>query len=107
LEACNFEWFAAPDIHAGELVVAPNHVGLGLCELRAIALVGVAGQLSSFPPYDPGDLVVSGLAALGAGQIVRPCFGGLVEKLAFIHWFTSPVQRKSPVVEIPRQSLGK
>jgi len=85
LELGDFEGFAASHVGAGELVVAADHVGLGFQEAGAVAFVGVAGQLGAFAADDPGNFVLAGLAALGAGDGVAALFSGLVEKFPFFH----------------------
>ena len=85
LELGDFEGFAAAHVGAGQLVVATNHVGLGLGEAGAVALVGVAGQLVPFTANDPGDFVLAWLAAFGACDGVAALLGGLVEKIPFFH----------------------
>src|ERR1700679_2404624 len=70
LELGDLEWLAAADVGAGELVVTPDHIGLGLGKSRAIALIGVAGNLRTLAAHHPSDFVLGGLAAFGAGQVV-------------------------------------
>jgi len=85
LKAGDFEGFAAADVHTGEFVVAANHIGLRLCELGAVALVGVAWKLSAFAAHHPCDFVLAWLSTLGTGEVVGSCFGGFVEEVAFFH----------------------
>ena len=89
LQARDFKWFTATDVHTRELVISPNHIGLRLGELGAIALVRMTGKLSALSTNHPGDLVVSGLSTLGTDKVVGSCFGGLVEKVAFFHCWNS------------------
>jgi len=107
LQACNLERLAAPHIHARKLVIAPDHIGLGLRKFCPIAFVGVARELGALSPDYPGDLVFAGMAAFGADQVVRPCFGGLIEKIPFFHLARISTQRKSPVVEISATEPSK
>ena len=85
LQLGDFEALAAADVAAGQEIVAADHVGLGLGESGAIAVVGVAGQLGALAADDPVDLVFAGLAAVRTGQGVSLGFVGFGEKFAFFH----------------------
>jgi hypothetical protein len=85
LQAGDFERLAAADVGAAELVVATDHVGLGLGELGAVALIGMARKLRLLAPDDPGYLVLSTLAALGAGEGVGALLCRFVEEITLIH----------------------
>jgi hypothetical protein len=91
LEACDFEWFAAANVRARELVVPAHHIRLRFGEFGAISFICVARKLGTFAADYPRDFVFAGLAALGAGQVVGSCFCCFVEKIAFIHLLTTPV----------------
>lgn len=95
LEAGDLKGLAATDIRARELVIATNHVGLGLGELGAVALIGMARELCSFAANDPGDFVVARLAAFGTGEGVGSSLGGFVEEVTFFHILV-PRQVKKP-----------
>ena len=85
LERRNFERLTATDISALELIVAANHIGLGLGEAGAVTLVGAARQLRALAANDPGDLVIASLSALGAGEVVRPLFRCFVKEFPLFH----------------------
>jgi len=85
LQCADLEGLAAAHIGAGQLVVAADHIGLGLGEAGAIALIGTARQLRAFATDDPCDFVFSRLATAGTGQGVGANFGGFVEKIALFH----------------------
>lgn len=85
MKSGDLEWLATANIGAGQFVVAPYHVGLGFGEAGAVPLVGAAGQLSLFAPYDPVDLVFGGLTAFGAGQEMGSLLAAFVKKVPFFH----------------------
>ena len=85
MEGGDLEGLAAADVLAGELVVAADHVGLGLGEAGSVALVGVARELGALAADDPGDFILGRLAAFGTGEVVGALLGGFVEKIAFFH----------------------
>ena len=90
LELGDLEAFAAADVAAGYHVVAADHVGLGFGESGPVAFVGVAGDLRLFAADYPTDLVVAGLAAVGANQgmgALLICFG---EKIALFQHSGEP-----------------
>jgi len=99
LELRNLEWLAAADVGAGELVIAANHVGLGLGEAGAVAFVGVARQLGPLAPDYPAYLVLAGLAAFGTGKSVFPHFSCFVEEFTFFHWIR-PLGRATPPAKL-------
>jgi len=107
LEASDFKRLAATDIYAGELVVAPDHVRLRFGKPGAVAFVRMAGKLGALTTNDPGDLVVAGLPALGAGEVVSASFGGLVEKIPFFHVAATPLIEEALPWKTPRQSLAR
>ena len=81
----DLERLAAADVGALQLVIAPDHIGLGLGEPGPVALIGSARKLAALAPYDPGDLILPRLAAFRTGQVVRALLRCLVKKLTFIH----------------------
>ena len=105
MKACDLEGFAAADVCARELVIATDHIGLCLGKLGPVALVGVAGKLVAFAAHNPGDLVVTGLSALGTGESVGSCFGRFVEEIALFHESDTPQIEEAPLSEKPQQSL--
>ena len=86
LNAGDFKAFAAAHVLAHDHVIAADHIGLGFGELGAVALVGAAGKLALFGAHQPGEFVVTGLAAMRAGEGVG--FPGFlfVEKIALVHF---------------------
>jgi len=105
LERRDLKGFAATNVRAGELVVAADHIGLRLGELGAVALICVTGELGTFAPHDPGDLVFAGLSAFGTGEVVCSRFSGLVEKVAFFHVSATPLSEEALPWKTQRQSL--
>src|SRR6185503_17804560 len=83
LDSGDLEALAAADVFACDHVVAAHHIGLGLGKAGAVALVGMARQGVLFAADDPSELIVSGLAAVGAGEGVVALLGTLVKKIAF------------------------
>src|ERR1700675_4572169 len=97
LDAGDFDALAAADVLAHDQVVAADHVGAGLGEFGAVALVGAAGQLLLLGAHQPGQLILRRLAAGRAVQRGRLLFFLLVEKLAFVHGKAVP-SSQLPVV---------
>jgi hypothetical protein len=95
LERSDLKGFAATNVHAGELVVAADHIGLRLSKFGAVALVCVTGELGTFASHDPSDFVFAGLSAFGTGKVVGSRFGGLVEKIAFFHVSATPLSEEA------------
>jgi hypothetical protein len=95
LERRDLKGFAATYVHAGELVVAADHVGLRFGELGAVALVGISRELRTFAANDPCDFIFARLAAFGTGEVVGSRFGGLVEKIAFFHVSATPLSEEA------------
>ena len=85
LELGDFKSLTAADVAAGDHVVAPNHVGLGLGEPRPIAFIGVARQLRPLAANYPADLMFARLAAMRTYQGVGLGLVGFCEKFAFFH----------------------
>ena len=85
LDAGDIEAFAATDVFAADEVVAADHVGLGLGEAGAVALVGAAAELGFFAADEPSELVLALLAAVRTGHGVGSGFRPLVEKISLFH----------------------
>jgi len=85
LDSGDLEALAAADVFACDHVVAAHHIGLGLGEAGAVALVGMAGQGVLFAADEPAELILVGLAAVGAGEGVVALLGTLVKKITFFH----------------------
>ena len=90
----NLKGFSAADIGARQFVVTSYHVRLRFGEAGAVALIGVAGQLSALTPNHPCHFVFSCLAAFGADERMRSLLRSLVEEFAFFH--SSPRGRLCP-----------
>src|SRR5579863_4414155 len=85
LQANNLERFAAADVGAGQFVIAAHHVGLGLGETGAVALVRLARQLRSLAADDPRNLVFVGLPAFRTGKDVRAQLRALGKEFPLFH----------------------
>src|SRR5580698_4308662 len=85
LHAGDLKPLAAAHILAAHQVVFAEHVGAGFAEAGAVALVSAPGKLALLGAYDPRDLVLSGLMAMGAVQGCHLLLGALAEKIAFFH----------------------
>jgi hypothetical protein len=88
LNARNLKPFPAPDILARHHIVLAHHIGLRLCKPRAVALVGIAGQVVLFAPYQPAKLVLIGFTAVGTSQHVVPLLSLLIKEIALFHYVT-------------------
>src|SRR5579871_4119005 len=71
LHAGDLEGLTAVRVLAGDLIVFAYHITARLGIHGATALVGIRRQRAFLSAHQPGDLVISGLAAVGAGQLVR------------------------------------
>lgn len=80
-----FEALATADVFACDHVVPPHHVGLGFGETGAITLISVAGQSIFLTADEPAELVVGGLAAVGAGKGMVALLGPLVKEIPLFH----------------------
>ena len=85
LNACHFKALAAAHILARNYVVAAHHVGLGLGEAGAIALISIPRKSVLFAPHEPAQLIIASLPAMGTGKHVIALFGSLVKKFPFFH----------------------
>ena len=88
LDPGDLKALAAADVFAGYLVVAAHHVGLGLGEARAVALVGVARQGILLATDEPVQLILGGLAAVGASERMIALFWSFIKKITLFHCFT-------------------
>src|SRR6185503_21384832 len=70
----------------GYFIINQDHVGLGLGEAGAVALVGSAGQAVALFADDPAELVLALLLAHGAVQGVGGGGFGFGEKIALFHF---------------------
>src|SRR5882762_4175932 len=85
LNARDIEALAATHVLAHHDVVLAEHVGAGLGEAGAVALVG-AGRKTSFLGADqPADLILAGLVTVRAAEIGGLPVGSLVKKFALVH----------------------
>ena len=80
MQARDLEALAAADVFATHLIVAAHHIGLRLGKAGAIPLIGIALQRCLLATHQPGDLVLPGLAAVGAGQRVGALLRPLIKK---------------------------
>jgi len=100
LKLGDFKSLPTADISAGHKIVATHHVGLRFGEPGPIPLVGVSGQLRSFPPNYPVDLMFTRLAAMRANQRVRLLLIGFGKKIAFFHHWAH-----SNYLPVPKYSI--
>jgi hypothetical protein len=104
LDAGNLEPLAAADVFAGEHVVAADHVGLGLGELCAIALVSIAGERILFTADEPADLVFISFAAVGAGECVVALLRPFFVKVALFHRLGPPLNSSPKLFHIVEET---
>lgn len=85
LDSGHFKALAAADVFAHDHVVAADHIGLGLGEFGAVALVGAAGELLLLGAHQPCELILASLTAVRARKRMGLPGFLFVEKIALVH----------------------
>src|SRR5262245_23676361 len=94
LKTCDFDALAASRIAATDDIVYPDHVITRILEASPVFFGRTGRKRCLLCALDPPDLVVGGLFARRAVQLVRVCFVLFSEEVSF-------VQNYSPFPEIP------
>ncbi|MGB2837123.1 MAG: hypothetical protein WBC30_15965, partial [Candidatus Sulfotelmatobacter sp.] len=85
LHAGNFKPFPAAHVLAGHQIVFAQHVGAGLGEASAVALISASGKLAFLGAHHPSDFVFCWLMAMRTVQGCHLLLSALVEKIALFH----------------------
>jgi hypothetical protein len=85
LHARDFEAFAAAHVFTHHHVVSAQHVGTGLGEAGAIALVRASRELAFLGAHQPANFIFSRLMAVRTVESCRLLVRAFVKKFAFFH----------------------
>jgi len=96
LHARDFKAFAAAHVFAHHHIVAADHIGAGLGEFGAVALIGPSGKLFLLGADEPRQLILIRLPAVGTIEGMGLFGVFLVVKIALIHAYYDKHSQAQP-----------
>lgn len=85
MQGRDLKTFAAANVLASDHVIAAHHVRLRFGKTGTVSLVGVPWKGILLATYDPRQLVIAGLPAVGASECMGPLLYGFIKEIALFH----------------------